>query len=392
MHATVCYGVIRSRCYLSVVDRSSVLIIVESVSAGAGASQAKPNLKHTYKGTTAKRVKQRYKPSSSSKSLSSTNSARASHDRNHPDKSILMSRPTTLPDNFPGVFLRMSDSLKSNIAPKRLEIDANSVVNARLRFCTPPVLYSLPGSGNTWVRFLIDRVLSLPSGSLYNDTELLTFFPGEMTCQHNMSVIKAHPDHFPYRILFDRYTAAFPGKCTRRGIYKFDSMILLLRDPLRSIWAEYQRTTLQGMHDGNSHASVIPLSKFNRSDFEHFSVWYAAGVIRRTFQHSYASAVQMIPPQNRITIYYEDLQSKATQKKTLRAILRFLSRASFSDEILSEAFNSSEALHRTKRDENATQDLKTTFEVAFTPELSKKVWKILWDALHGFRYRNSFKE
>ena len=36
----------------------------------------------------------------------------------------------------------------------------------------PPVLYTIPGSGNTWVRMLIDQVLKSTSGSIYDDHEI----------------------------------------------------------------------------------------------------------------------------------------------------------------------------------------------------------------------------
>ena len=54
----------------------------------------------------------------------------------------------------------------------------------------PAMLYTFPGSGNTWGRLLIDKASGIYSGSVYNDKTLLTALPGEMTCDWSVSVVK----------------------------------------------------------------------------------------------------------------------------------------------------------------------------------------------------------
>jgi hypothetical protein len=270
-----------------------------------------------------------------------------------------------------------------------LILNADAVAAARLRFHPPPVLYSLPGSGNTWTRFLVDTTLGLPSGSYYNDIGLhRSFFPGEMTCQENMSVIKAHPNNFPYDHVFLRNSSLFPKKCMKGGIQYFDSTILLVREPLRSIWAEYQRMRMQNPHNHNSHTSLIPLSSFNRSHFERFSLDYAARVVREAFEDTYAQVMRAIPEPRRILVHYEDLQNHTTQRKALRKILEFLSDATFSDDRLCETFTSSEKLHRSRKGETASRDLATPYEAVFTPKFAEEVWAVLGDALKYFGYPN----
>jgi len=278
---------------------------------------------------------------------------------------------------------------KLKLRPKFM-INTDTVDSAHLRFRPPPVLYSLPGSGNTWTRFLIDHMLDLPSGSYYNDIGLhRSFFPGEMTCQLNMSIIKAHPNNFPFDHVFFPNASNFPKKCMEGGINYFDSTILLVREPLRSIWAEYQRVRMQNPHNYNSHTSQIPLSDFNRSHFEHFSLDYARRVVQKTFQITYAQVMENIPQERRIVVHYEDLQNRTTQKKALRTILKFLSDAHFSDNMLEKAFNASEKLHRSNRGITiSSQDQATSFETAFTPAFSREVWAILGDALDTFGYPN----
>jgi len=56
----------------------------------------------------------------------------------------------------------------------------------------PPMLYTFPGSGNTWSRLLIEYSTGILSGSVYNDRSLLEELPGEFTCSWTVSVVKVH--------------------------------------------------------------------------------------------------------------------------------------------------------------------------------------------------------
>ena len=79
----------------------------------------------------------------------------------------------------------------------------------------PPVLYSIPGSGNTFVRLLVESVFGGgTTGSVYDtDRSLLRVLPGEAHCSRNLTLVKAHPTHFRYSSLFGRVRA---DKCTSR--------------------------------------------------------------------------------------------------------------------------------------------------------------------------------
>lgn len=54
----------------------------------------------------------------------------------------------------------------------------------------PPVLYTFPGSGNTWVRMLIEYASGVHTGSIYRDQKILSVMPGEEFCSHAVSVVK----------------------------------------------------------------------------------------------------------------------------------------------------------------------------------------------------------
>ncbi len=44
----------------------------------------------------------------------------------------------------------------------------------------PALLYSFPGSGNTWLRLLIEYGTGIYSGSVYTDEELKSILPGKL--------------------------------------------------------------------------------------------------------------------------------------------------------------------------------------------------------------------
>jgi len=100
-------------------------------------------------------------------------------------------------------------------------------------------LASFPGSGNTWLRYLLQQVTGVSTGSVYKDVALLkNGFPGESVANGSVIAVKTHEW----------------GKLTRD---QFSKAILLVRDPFDSILAEFNRRS--GGHIG--HASQ---EKFNR--------------------------------------------------------------------------------------------------------------------------------
>ena len=69
--------------------------------------------------------------------------------------------------------------------------------NGPLRYLNPPgpktALASYPGSGNTWVRYLIQHISGYITGSVYNDHNLKKMgFPGEGETNGKVIAIKTH--------------------------------------------------------------------------------------------------------------------------------------------------------------------------------------------------------
>jgi len=156
----------------------------------------------------------------------------------------------------------------------------------------PVLLLSHQGSGNTWTRLLLEYSTGIYTGSVYSDTTLYDILPAEAECGRTMSVNRAHPDvckispgpggyiyprdkvPFSLPALFMRsphymraahtllhsppvhcqvwVTIHFSGyrrKCHRGQIFGYKRFLILLRDPFRSIWAEYQRVNTRGVHN-----------------------------------------------------------------------------------------------------------------------------------------------
>jgi hypothetical protein len=133
----------------------------------------------------------------------------------------------------------------------------------------PPVLYTVPGSGNTFVRQIIAHVMGVQTGSVYNDLSLAKELTGELECHDGMSAIKAHPQHFRFESLFVKTS----GKCLEGGISKFTSALIVLREPSRAMWSEYHRKLTEGKqhgvkaHHASEHVEHIYKSEFSPSEF-----------------------------------------------------------------------------------------------------------------------------
>jgi len=85
------------------------------------------------------------------------------------------------------------------------------------------VLSSFPGSGNTWVRLLVEYASGVFTGSIYHDTALSPLLPAEGDRSTRVALVKAHtaPEHFLAEIkkapsATSRNTHG--GSSTRRGV------------------------------------------------------------------------------------------------------------------------------------------------------------------------------
>ncbi len=193
------------------------------------------------------------------------------------------------------------------------------------------MLYTFPGSGNTWGRLLIEYATGVYTGSVYNDPKLLGPLPGEFTCNWKVSAVKVHPHTHPFREL-NRYVVAFSLphslyslthslahsgdfksdnlKCKKGNVHKFKRAILLIRNPFDSIWSEYQRRVTQ------SHVEGIKKAVFNWHRWqanaaamsnEYYAMW----------RDHYVGIEQAYAKEDILYVRYEDLKDKNKRIKVL---------------------------------------------------------------------------
>ena len=127
----------------------------------------------------------------------------------------------------------------------------------------PIALASFPGSGNTWVRGLIQSVTGLCTGAIYCDRMLRkTGFPGESIRSGIVLVVKTH--HYD-----PRWTGVYYDKSAPFSYFKkvehipvYSSAIFLLRNPFDSLVSEYSRQLRE--EETDSHVSVPKREYFGK--------------------------------------------------------------------------------------------------------------------------------
>ena len=90
-------------------------------------------------------------------------------------------------------FIKQNLTIGCNISTCRDNIPPRIFLNsqsARRNLYFPVLLYSFPGSGNTWCRLLIEWSIGIFTGSMYDDQSLINILPGESHCDLNVSAIK----------------------------------------------------------------------------------------------------------------------------------------------------------------------------------------------------------
>lgn len=115
-------------------------------------------------------------------------------------------------------------------------------VHGKVKWCTkrrfldqrlPLVaLVSFHGSGNTWLRYLLEQVTGVFTGSIYCDGVLKMIFPGESVVTGNVIAIKTH--HADTREL-PKDVQVVTGKKV------YDKAIILVRNPFDALVSEANR-------------------------------------------------------------------------------------------------------------------------------------------------------
>ena len=170
-------------------------------------------------------------------------------------------------------------------------------------------LSSFPGSGNTWVRHLLQQATGIYSGSVYNDKGLKRAgFSGEDIQDSTVLGVKTHE-------------AA--GK-------KFDQVILIVRHPKEAILAFFNwEFSHRGSHEASSHIGLAGQKEFYTKKWANkVSQWAKSW---ENFHLKWLNSNKFSKPGAMLIVYYEDLKTET--ERELRRMLQFLNVKSDEDAI-----------------------------------------------------------
>lgn len=199
----------------------------------------------------------------------------------------------------------------------------------------PPHLLSFPGSGNSFVRLLIEYATGFYTGSMgMDDFEYLGDggFVGERSCGLRLSALRAHPHFFDFlngKLRFAHNNQR--DKCKRGLVREMKKIIMLVRNPYDALWSYYQLLT------SLTHKDYLTTESFEPSNW-----LYLAPIMAAYWDSEYYRVVkptfETFLPEDIMTIKYEDLTQPDKREAALKNLLKFMQYNTVSDEQLSCAF------------------------------------------------------
>ena len=127
---------------------------------------------------------------------------------------------------------------------------------------SPVALASFPGSGNTWVRGLLQEVTGICTGGIYCDTTLrISGYPGETLRGGNTLVVKAHHVDPRWTGVYYPPNATYTYFDRVSKIPIFEAAIFLIRNPFNALVAEWNRCMTEDQVD--NHVQTVDESFFS---------------------------------------------------------------------------------------------------------------------------------
>lgn len=200
----------------------------------------------------------------------------------------------------------------------------------------PPLLWTFPGAGNTWLRMLLDFSTGVYSGSIYGDMSLLPLLPGEGRCDRSVIAVKAHPIHIDSNDFIPagrhlRLNVSRKVQYLKCESLRFDRAIAVVRDPYAAIFAEYKRHTnwkeVVGNKHSHSEACQTALRKQSihsgallRACFDASHFYGKARSLARSWKHMWYHYMRFekIEGTRMLHINYENLLNEEERMATLR--------------------------------------------------------------------------
>jgi hypothetical protein len=114
------------------------------------------------------------------------------------------------------------------------------------------LLASYPGSGNTWMRHLIQSGSRVLTGSAYNDTSLAIEFPGEGRKDGSVVIVKTHYPCFACWRVPSTNAPVTEDQSGKRSYVLANAAIVIVRNPFDAILSEFNR-----IFSGFNHTGVV---------------------------------------------------------------------------------------------------------------------------------------
>ncbi|KAH8266930.1 hypothetical protein KR026_011020 [Drosophila bipectinata] len=155
-------------------------------------------------------------------------------------------------------------------------------------------LASFPGSGNTWLRYLLQQATGILTGSIYKDYGLLkTGFPAENVCNSSVLLVKTH-------------------EWGSKAWQPFSKAILLVRDPEKAIIAEFNRQS-------GGHIGFASPDRYKRTKGKYWQQFVSNKLkgwelMNLSWARNFTGSVKVV--------FYDDLVHHT--ERELRSILEFL--------------------------------------------------------------------
>lgn len=247
----------------------------------------------------------------------------------------------------------------------------------------PPLLLSLPGSGNTWVRLLIELSTGYYTGAIYDDLSLQPTLKGEKTCGRRTVAVKAHP--LDVEVIPHLQEIKIPGhkykkKCSKGSITGFKRVILLVREPYASILADSQ----QGLTLNHTGALTKEQFAVNNQSWRELSMRQSYRIFNNS-RNVLFPLMDSFNKQDILIIRYENLVNPTTRIQEMHKVLAFVEFPVVPRRIEC-AFEMSDADRAIHREKKIT--LNDTFG-AF-PHHTCSMWPFMRNFSEVFGYSNIF--
>lgn len=185
----------------------------------------------------------------------------------------------------------------------------------------PPHLLSFPGSGNAWVRLLIEYATGYYTGSMDTyDYEFLGEggFIGEKSCGLRLAALRAHPHFFDFLNAKLRFSHNFQrDKCKRGLIREMKRMIVLIRNPYDALWSYYQ------LLNSLTHSGYLTTSTFDAENWLYLSP-VVAGFWDSQFFRIVKPIFETFPAADVTIVKYEDLLDPNKREAALQDLMTFM--------------------------------------------------------------------